>query len=357
MTNLNQEFNSLIQSSKIELAREIVDRQYALRPDRWRVYSEEGYQKSLRDTQYHLDYLSNAAANDSLGLFRDYVAWVKILFAKLNFSPDVLPTTLELTRQVLRENLPLEIFLIAEEYLASAENHLGRSPENLNSEIDKDLPLGDLSQEYLDLLLRGERGQASRLIQQAVDDGVKIKDIYLNVFQRSQHEVGRLWQMNEISVAHEHYCTAATQMIMSQLYPHILATEKTGRRMVMTCVNDELHELGARMVADFFELDGWDAYYLGANTPLADILSTLEEKEPDLLGISTTITYHLGKLQDLIQAVKSTSSGKEIPILIGGRPFNIDPDLGQKMGADGQATNAKEAVRVGTNLVPSPTRR
>lgn len=355
MNDLNQEFNSLIQASKAKLAREIVDRQYALRPDRWQAYSEEGYRKSLRDAQYHLDYLSNAAANASPGLFHDYVAWVKVLFARLNFSPDVLPTTLKLTRQVLEENLPQEMFTLAEEYLNSAEKHLNRSPENLKSGMDEDLPLFNLSREYLDLLLQGKRGQASRLIQQAVDDGVKIKDIYLHVFQRSQYEVGRLWQINEISVAHEHYCTAATQMIMSQLYPRILSTEKTGRQMVMTCVHDELHELGARMVADFFELDGWDAYYLGANTPLKDILSTLEEKKPDLLGISTTITYHLGKLQDLIQAVKSTFPDQQIPILIGGRPFNVDPELGQKLGADGQALNAPEAVRVGTHLVSSST--
>jgi methanogenic corrinoid protein MtbC1 len=119
----------------------------------------------------------------------------------------------------------------------------------------------------------------------------------------------------------------------------------------MTCVNDELHELGARMVADFFEMEGWDTYYLGANTPSSDILSALEEKTPDLLGISTTITYHLEKLSRLIQAVKSSSPGQDVPILVGGRPFNIDPELWEKVGADGHAADAGAALETVGQLI------
>jgi signal transduction histidine kinase len=40
---------------------------------------------------------------------------------------------------------------------------------------------------------------------------------------------------------------------------------------------------GARMVADFFELDGWDTYFLGANTPTDSILRAVEERRADIL--------------------------------------------------------------------------
>ena len=96
----------------------------------------------------------------------------------------------------------------------------------------------------LRLLLRGNRQAASQLILTAVARGVTVKDIYLHVFQRTQYEIGRLWQINRISVAQEHFCTAATQLIMSQLYPHIFRTERVGRRLVATCVG------GARLFGD-----------------------------------------------------------------------------------------------------------
>ena len=70
--------------------------------------------------------------------------------------------------------------------------------------------------------------------------------------------------MNLLSVAQEHYCTAATQLVMSQLYPRIFSTERRGRTLVAARVADDLHEIGLRMVADFFEMEGWDTFYVGA---------------------------------------------------------------------------------------------
>ncbi len=351
MGDLHKQFDQAVKSQKDALAREIVKRQYADSGKCWEPENMEGHQKSIRDVMYHLDYLSQAVATRSPTLFRDYTSWVRVLFERLNFSTEVLPTTLDITREVLEKYLNPELFDLAGEYLDAAENELKTSSKGPGSYLTPEMPLAELAREYLDLLLAGERAQASRLIQEAVDDGAAVKDIYLYVFQRTQHEVGRLWQINQISVAHEHYCTAATQLIMSQLYPHIMSGEKMGRRLVMTCVNDELHELGARMVADFFEMEGWDTYYLGANTPTPDILSTLDEKQPDLLGISTTITYNLDQMSKLIKTVKSSPPGDNLPVLVGGRPFNVDPNLYVKIGADGQAPDAAAAFRTAEQLI------
>jgi methanogenic corrinoid protein MtbC1 len=107
-------------------------------------------------------------------------------------------------------------------------------------------PFAQLAKMYLDALLRVQRDVASRMIIKAVKDGIKVEDIYIHVFESSQHEVGRLWQNNQITVAQEHFCTAATQMIMSQLYPYIFSSDKIGRTLVAACVAGEMHEMGVR---------------------------------------------------------------------------------------------------------------
>jgi methanogenic corrinoid protein MtbC1 len=185
----------------------------------------------------------------------------------------------------------------------------------------------------------------------AVGAGARVKDIYLHVFQRTQREIGRLWQMNRLTVAQEHYCTAATQLIMSQLYSHIFATERIGHRAVVTCVGGELHELGARMVADFFEMDGWDAYYLGANTPADSIVHTVEEREAEVLAISTTMTFHVSAVADLIAQVLAVEAVAAVKILVGGYPFNLSPGLWKQIGAHGYAPDAQEAVLLALRLV------
>ena len=106
--------------------------------------------------------------------------------------------------------------------------------------------------QYLEKLLQKDRYGAEALIKEILAGGVSIKDVYLKVFQPVQWEIGRLWQINKITVAMEHYCTAATQFIMSRLYEYIFSTEKNGLSFVATSVSNELHELGIRMVSDFF---------------------------------------------------------------------------------------------------------
>lgn len=210
--------------------------------------------------------------------------------------------------------------------------------------------LAPLAQDYLDALRRGERHQAGRLVMDAVAAGTPVKDVYLGVFQPVQYEVGRLWQTNEISVAQEHYCTAATQLIMSQLYPHIFALDRKGRTMVATCVAGDLHELGVRMVADFFEMDGWDTYYLGANTPHEGVIDTLIERRAELLAVSATLVTHVPAVRGLITAVRASSVGPTVSIFVGGHPFNKNHDLWKTVGADATAPDAQQAVDLANRL-------
>jgi methylmalonyl-CoA mutase cobalamin-binding domain/chain len=237
------------------------------------------------------------------------------------------------------------------EYLEAALRYLSRAPSRLPTVFDPGSALYDLAQRYLAALLRAERHGASRLILDAVERGVAVRDIYLHVFQPAQYEIGRLWQVNEISVAQEHYCTAATQLIMSQLYPYIFATERAGRQLVAACVGGELHEVGIRMVADFFEMEGWDTYYLGANAPAEAILEAVEERRADVLGLSATMTFHVHLVTELIEQVRRSDVGARVKILVGGYPFNAAPELWRQVGADGCAPDAQEAVAVASRLV------
>ena len=150
--------------------------------------------------------------------------------------------------------------------------------------------------------------------------------------------------MNKATVAQEHFCTAVTQLIMSQLYEHIFAMERRGRSLVATCVGGELHELGMRMVADFFEMDGWDTVYLGAGTSTKNILQTVDDRQPQIVGISSTMTSHVRRVESLVAAIKN-HFGPKVKILVGGYPFRTT-DLWQQVGADAQGRNAQEAVNV-----------
>jgi len=299
-------------------------------------------QKCTEDNRYHLDYLCEALSFGQPDLFTEYVTWVAVLLDRLNIPGEALASNLVLLQAVVSSTLQGNEAVLAAAYLDRALVKIGGTLPEIPGQLEGTSALDVLARDYMAALLRGERHVASQQIMAAVEGGIAIKDIYLQVFQQAQREVGRLWQSNQMSVAQEHYCTACTQMIMSQLYPRIFSAQKNGRRLVSTCVGGDLHEIGVRMVTDFFEIEGWDTFYLGANTRIPGVLQQVAEHTPHILAISATLSIHVQAVADLIAATRA--SGMAPHILVGGAPFNSLPGLWKDVGADGYAPDAAAAI-------------
>jgi methanogenic corrinoid protein MtbC1 len=345
---LNREVSQALDARRSALAAAMTERQFEARPDLLARYGERGRHHCHKDAEYHLSYLADSIASGSPALFADYVDWARVMLAARGIPAGDLASNLEILREVLRRELPGEPGEAACRYVEAGLRGLGHAAAPVEESIAAE-PLDDLFRAYLGSLLEGRRQEASQLIRRAVEDGAGVKDVYLHVFQRTQYEIGRRWQTNRLSVAQEHYCTAATQLIMSQLYPYIFSTEKNGLALVGSCIAGDLHEIGVRMVSDFFEMEGWDTFYLGANTPTSDLIRTLEEREADVLAVSATMTFHVRAVTGLIAAVRSRLPG--IKVLVGGYPFTVDPDLWRRIGADGSARDAQEAIELAGRLV------
>ena len=211
-------------------------------------------------------------------------------------------------------------------------------------------PTQDPAQVYLELVLNRNRSEALTMILDLVNTGTSIKSIYLDIFQPAMHLVGELWQHDRISVAQEHYCTGVTQFIISQLYPYLFQEHDRGKVMIGCCVSGELHEMGIRMVCDFFEMDGWDSYYLGASTPTETLAEFIAEKKADLVAVSVTMNEHLPRAGSLVKNLR-----RDFPdglnIILGGHPFSRNPALSRDLGGDGCAHDAQSAVDLGNRLI------
>lgn len=322
-----------------EFIKQLVDKQYELQPE-FKKYGPEGYQKSLQDASYNLSFLEEAATLESPQLIIDYCQWTGYLFQKLGLPSTTLvqfwTLTLKLSPQILSEKTFQEIKPYLETAIRSSQTPVKETP----SFINKENPQAELLEKYLDLIIRQKRQEASRFIISRVEDGLPLRELYLYVFQPFQYEIGRLWHSNQITVAQEHYATASTQLIMSQLYPYVFTDKGKKYNALCSCIQGELHELGIRMIADFLEVEGWNTLYLGANMPNRDILALMQKNPPDLFAVSCTMTFHLDRLIQLLEEVRNKSKIAHPPlILVGGYPFNIDSGLWKKVYADGSASN------------------
>ena len=122
------------------------------------------------------------------------------------------------------------------------------------------------------------------------------------------YEIGHRWAVDGLNVAEEHYATAVTQQLLDELSARMRMPPRDGRLAVVSGTPGERHALGARMVADFLEADGWEVLQLGADTPAADLAALVDSERPDVVALSTSTAGSLPGIVDVLDAARAPAA-------------------------------------------------
>lgn len=172
---------------------------------------------------------------------------------------------------------------------------------------------------FLSGLIKGRQKQCAETVKGLLDYGISIRDLYINLFQRSLYEVGAMWEANRISVAEEHMATAIVENLFSLVYPVLFSTERIGKSAIISCVANEYHQVGGKIIADILELNGWDSVFLGANTPINDLMQMIDKTGPKFIGLSLAVYFNLPNLFNVVKRIRTRFG--PVPILVGGQAF------------------------------------
>ncbi len=318
-------------------------------------YGDDGLRLWKAEIRLRLQHLAEAIAADRPALFVQNAIWSRAAFLAREVDDSDLRRNLACMREICNEQLAKDTGPTAVRFIDLATEAIRKQAEELPSEICRERPNAALARLYLLHLLQRNQEQAANLVFEAAREGKPIPEIYETIITPALAEIGRMWHLQEASVADEHYCTAATQMIMSQLRARMTRKADNGRRLLALSVGGDLHDLGIRMVADIFEMEGWRTEYLGANMPTVEVLRTLEDEHGqaafDLVAVSANTTLSVRSIADLIDAIRAHPTSSHVPVLVGGAPFRIVDDLWDVVGADGFARDAVSGLRIAEQLV------
>jgi|SRR5829696_337747 len=205
---------------------------------------------------------------------------------------------------------------------------------------------------YLNALLARDSAAARRAIEAAVA-ALPVADVYLHVLQPALYEVGHKWALGEINVAHEHYATAISAMLRGVLRDRMRVPPRDGRLAVVSGSPGEQHALGAQIVADFLEGDGWEVLPLGASTPASDLAELADQERPDAVCLSTSTA---GSLPGIAEAVERLAALQPRPLIVLGGQFWTDhaAEHGVELGADLVERDPRAAVEELRRRVPPP---
>ena len=208
----------------------------------------------------------------------------------------------------------------------------------------------ELRQRYLEAQLAGDRRAALQVVMhEGFERGFSVRELQTGVVQAAQREIGHLWQQNRISIAQEHMATAISQVVMSRLFEAAASEARIGRKVVVACVEGELHEFPARLVADALDLGGFDTRYLGANVPTDDLLKMLGTETPDLLALSVTMSFNAPALHAAVARVREAFP--RLPILAGGHALAWEPGLAAAAGVESCAGEPEAVLAAAKRLL------
>ena len=175
---------------------------------------------------------------------------------------------------------------------------------------------------FFNSLVDGEKERCTHIVQSLVNDGYDLKDIYNDLFKKSLYRIGKLWDHDKMSIPEEHMATQIVESLISRFAP--VGNSNSDRKVVVTCIDKEFHEIGAKMVSNVFELEGWNSYYLGASVPSKEILKFVKQIDPEVIALSWSLYLNLGRFLDVVDHLTRFFPTKKI--IVGGQALAENSD-------------------------------
>lgn len=174
-----------------------------------------------------------------------------------------------------------------------------------------------IGRHYSAAIEAGSYAAAERVVQEALAAGLTGAEILTRVLTPAMYRIGERWERAEITAVDEHLATAISNRIMGTIYGTLMVEMPTSKeRVLIAAVEGDQHVMGLRMIADVLEGSGYETIYLGADTPLAGLISSIQRHTPSVVALGATAPWSAKMLLETVIAVRA--SDPAMPIVIGG---------------------------------------
>ncbi len=175
-------------------------------------------------------------------------------------------------------------------------------------------------------------------------------ELYTKILTPSLNNMTCKLADKRICIWKEHVKTAIVRTIVENCYSYVIHKRndlnypKRGVAAIL-CPPEEYHDLGARMVADFFTIGGYEAIYVGSNTPYQDFYNAVHVIKPEVVAISVSNYYNLVAAKKMIEELKKALD-YPLKIVVGGHAFHDDAEKYKLIGADYYASSYEDILKL-----------
>jgi DNA-binding transcriptional MerR regulator/methylmalonyl-CoA mutase cobalamin-binding subunit len=201
------------------------------------------------------------------------------------------------------------------------------------------LPTDVLRRRLVDAFLALDEDGAERVLGEA-HAVHPVETVVPDVIAGAMVDIGEAWHDGRIDTTTEHFSSSFVQGWLRHLMS-LAASHVHGPAVIVACAPGDHHELGALMLAVLLRRAGNAVYYVGADTPVADLNAMAHQLGASAVMLSASAPEALDALEREIDVLKQLA-----PVVVyGGAAFDRDPSRAERLGGVYLADDVGEAVK------------
>jgi 5-methyltetrahydrofolate--homocysteine methyltransferase len=200
------------------------------------------------------------------------------------------------------------------------------------------------------LVIDGDGEGTIRVTRQLIDSGAGARAILDGGLLPAMDIVGERMRSGE-SFIPEVLLSARTMQGALDILKPLLAEGDTGNTgtVVIGTVEGDLHDIGKNLAAMMLEGAGFKVVNLGTGVTVAQFIAAVKEHKPQIVGMSALLTTTVGRMPEVIAALKADGLRDSVRVMVGGAP--VTQAYADEIGADGYGANAAMAVDHAKSLI------
>ena len=192
-------------------------------------------------------------------------------------------------------------------------------------------------------LQRGKADKVSKLVKQALNEGITPKNILEEGLIHGMSIIGGKFKKNEVYVPEVLIAARAMHAGMDVLKPKLIETGvKNIGKVAIGTVKGDLHDIGKNLVKMMLEGGGFEVIDLGTDVSVDKFVEAVKVDQPDIVGMSALLTTTMVNMPEVVKALEAAGLRDKVKIMIGGAP--ITQNYADQIGADSYSPDAASAV-------------
>ncbi len=201
-----------------------------------------------------------------------------------------------------------------------------------------------LIERFFTALISGDRTASRALVDELLDAEVPADRVLNRLFWPTLEHIQNLYRHDQLTEMAHHFSTRLLRGLADQMALRLPRAEARNERVLVICGPEESEELGAQMVSDLLEADGYDVFFAGGGVANDEVVAHLAQMQANRLVVFGAVPSTVPFTRLLIDHLHEIGACPNLQIIVGGGVFNRAEGLAEEIGADLWANTPEELV-------------